>query len=114
MRLLALIAMPLFALNGRSLRGSQPPHLVWRIAAVGSLGFFLWLTHALFQRLDGPSGTQWGESRRTSLFLISTADLVPIRSAVGEPRPTLTLTLPDRHPDPHSGWTSRGRYRART
>ena len=113
-RLLALIAMPLFALNGRSLRGSQPPHLVWRIAAVGSLGFFLWLTHALFQRLDGPSGTQWGESRRTSLFLISTADLVPIRSAVGEPRPTLTLTLPDRHPDPHSGWTSRGRYRART
>ena len=43
-RLLALLALPLFALNGRSLRGSQPPHLIWRIAAVGTFSFFIWIS----------------------------------------------------------------------
>ena len=34
-RLLALLAMPLFALNGRGMNG-EPPHLLWRLAGAAS------------------------------------------------------------------------------
>ena len=38
--LLALLALPLFALNGQGVR-RQPPHLLWRIAGVGAFALFV-------------------------------------------------------------------------
>ena len=79
-RLLALLALPLFALNGRSFK-DHPPHLVWRIGAVGAFSFFLWISVSMLHRTNGPPGLDWGETQRTSLFLMATNDITPIRSA---------------------------------
>ena len=91
-RLLAMMALPLFALNGRSYR-NEPPHLVWRIAAVGSLTFFLWIAFTLFSRLVGPAGLDWHTQRRSSLFLMSANDITPITSSTDEPLPLVLVSL---------------------
>ena len=98
-RLMALLALPLFALNGRSLYGLRPPHLVWRIAAVGAFSFFLWISLSLWHRTVGPPGLGWARRQRTSLFMIATNDIIPIRTGSDEPMPmvlawvTLLLTI---------------------
>ena len=88
MRLLALLALPLFALNSRALSGG-PPHLAWRIAGVGAFAFFLWISLCLWARLAGPAGLGWAEHEYTSLFLISPNDLTPLRAGTHEPLPML-------------------------
>ena len=91
-RLLALLALPLFALNSRSFRGG-PPDLVWRIMAVLALSFFLWISLSLFQRLLGPWGTDWDIQQRTSLFLMAANDLTPLRAGTDDPLPLLLAFL---------------------
>ena len=86
-RLLALLAMPLFALNSRSRRG--PPHLAWRLMSIGAFSYFLWISLCLFQRLVGPVGLDWAATEYTSLFAMGTNDLTPIRSGTREPFPLL-------------------------
>ena len=97
-RLLALLAMPLFALNGRSMR-DEPAHILWRLLAVGAFAYFFWTCTALFYRLMGPDGIfpEWSttnsDTGHTSLFTISTNDLTPLRSSANEPLPLFVSIL---------------------
>lgn len=111
-RMLALIAMPILALNGRSitdrrsqwlathgplvgrfaahsavLRGSRrasagPAHILWRIFAVGAFAYLFWISLALFQLFIGAHGLPPGH---TAIFAIATNDLTPFRSAANDP-----------------------------
>ena len=71
MRLFALLAFPLFALNGVGLRGEVPPQV---LRAFGACYFLLFLFSAteVCMRLFGPPGVQW--EGKTHLVAFGLAD----------------------------------------
>ena len=59
-RLLALLALPIFAINGRGIRG-EPPHLLWRVAGTASFAVFIQISMTIFERLQGVADLAWAQ-----------------------------------------------------
>ena len=92
LRLLAILAMPVFALNGVGLRG-QPPRLLYRAVAAVAWIYFLYVSLSLLSRWVGPRGTDWEAARATHLLAFGMADMVPLRAHAAGRDPLLTLLM---------------------